>query len=511
VSEPWWRTAVLYQVYVRSFADGDGDGIGDLAGLRAHLDDLVELGVDALWLCPIHPSPRADGGYDVTDYQDVAPEYGDLAGFDALLADAHARGLRILLDWVPNHTSDRHPWFLEAAADRGSPRRHWYVWRDGGGPEHPPNGWTAAWGGPAWTWHAGTGQWYLSSFTPHQPELDWRNPAVEEAMLAGLRFWLERGVDGFRVDVVHMLGKDPEGPELPDGPTPMVHYDPAAHAVVRRLRTALAAHPDAVLLGEVSIMDTAVAARFLDGGAGLHLAFDFCPMFAPWDAGAWWRCLSAVLSHITWATWTFANHDNPRAATRYHSVRRARAVAAALLTLRGTPVLYAGEELGLADALVPAEAGEDPAGRDGCRAPLPWLATDGHGWGPTPWMVHPPDAAGLAHDVQRADARSAWTLHRDLLAVRRSASALSRGDMRLLPAAPGLVGWFRGADEWLVIVGFAGGTWAGTWTLEPEHWIVVVEAAGRQGEGRVWNGRVPADTTLVLRRCRGDESVKSLQ
>jgi alpha-glucosidase len=445
-----------------------------------------------------------DGGYDVSDYQDIAPEYGGLAAFDRLVADAHARGLRVLLDWVPNHTSDRHPWFVEAASGRDAARRDWYVWRDGGGREQPPNPWLAAWGGTAWTWHEESAQWYLASFTPHQPELDWRNPEVVAAMRDVLRFWIDRGVDGFRVDVVHMLGKDPDRVDLPaEAPLPMVHHDDAVHAVVRGLRAALAERsPDLLLLGEVSIMDTAVVARYLDGGEGLHLAFDFCPMLAPWDAAAWWRCLADVHTHISaaggWPTWTFANHDNPRATTRYGSSRRARAVAAALLTLRGTPVVYAGEELGLADASVPAHLVDDRAGRDGCRAPIPWQATDGHGWGRSPWMAHPPDASRLAHGVQRTDPGSTWTLHRDLLALRRATPALSTGRMRLLAPADGVVGWTRGAEEWLVVVGFR----ASCLTARPDgRWTV--DSGDRSGEGRVWDGRVTADTTLVLRRCSG--------
>src|SRR6185503_20433241 len=214
---PWWRSAVVYQIYPRSFADGNGDGVGDLAGIRRRLDHLAWLGVDAVWLSPIFRSPMADFGYDVSDYRDIDPLFGTLGGFDALLAEAHARGLRVLLDWVPNHTSDRHPWFIESRRSRTSPKRDWYVWRDpapGGG---PPNNWVAAFGAhpPAWTFDAATGQYYLHQFLAAQPDLDWSNPAVEAAMQAELRFWLDRGVDGFRVDVVHGLGKDPALPDEP--------------------------------------------------------------------------------------------------------------------------------------------------------------------------------------------------------------------------------------------------------------------------------------------------------
>jgi alpha-glucosidase len=211
---PWWRQAVVYQVYPRSFADGNGDGVGDLHGLRERLDHLVWLGVDAVWLSPIYRSPMADFGYDVADYTDVDPLFGGMDAFDALLDAAHARGLKLLLDWVPNHTSDRHPWFVESRSSRESPKRNWYIWRDGT-PDRPPNNWRAAWGvGPAWTWEATTQAWYLHLFLPQQPDLNWAEPAVEQAMHDGLRFWLDKGVDGFRADVVHLIGKDPALPDV---------------------------------------------------------------------------------------------------------------------------------------------------------------------------------------------------------------------------------------------------------------------------------------------------------
>ena len=291
----WWQESVVYQIYPRSFADASGDGVGDLDGLRARLEHLQWLGVDAVWLSPIYRSPMADFGYDVADYCDVDPLFGDLAAFDALLADAHARDIRVLLDWVPNHTSDQHPWFVESRASRDSPKRDWYRWHDGT-PERPPNNWPAAFGGgPAWTWDEATEQWYLHTFLPQQPDLNWDNPEVVEAMHDVLRFWLDRGVDGFRADVVHLIGKDPALPDIPETNIVGSHLDvvgthdyQGTHALLRGIRAVLDEYPgDRMMVGEVNLTRTELIAPYLGDSDELHLAFDFESLTVPWEAGAW--------------------------------------------------------------------------------------------------------------------------------------------------------------------------------------------------------------------------------
>jgi alpha-glucosidase len=411
----WWREAVVYQIYPRSFADASGDGVGDLEGLRSRLEYLDWLGVDALWLSPIYRSPMADFGYDVADYCDVDPLFGDLAIFDALLEEAHSRGLRVLLDWVPNHTSDQHPWFVESRSSRDSPKRSWYRWRDGT-PDTPPNNWPAAFGGgPAWTWDEGTEQWYLHTFLPEQPDLNWDEPDVVAAMHDVLRFWMDRGVDGFRADVVHLIGKDPALPDL------------------------AAIYPERMMVGEVNLSETALIAPYLGEDDELHLAFDFESLFVPWEAGAWRERIAHVeeIMGERWPTWVFSNHDQPRIRTRLGGGEaRARAALVMVLTLRGTPFLYAGEELGLEDAVVPPDRVVDPGGRDGCRAPIPWTADDRHGWPAEPWLPWSPDPGARSVEAQRADPGSFLHLAHAVLAARRASTALRTGGLRLLDGAP---------------------------------------------------------------------------
>jgi len=342
-SGPWWKTAVFYQIYPRSFCDASGDGVGDLEGVRRHLDHLVWLGVDALWLSPFYRSPMRDFGYDVADHCAVDPLFGTLADFDRLLAEAHARGLRVLVDWVPNHTSDQHPWFVESRASRASRRRGWYVWRDGS-PDRPPNNWRAAFtNGPAWTWDAATRQWYLHLFLPEQPDLDWSHPEVGAAMHATLRFWLDRGVDGFRMDVIHLIGKDPALPDVPAEraaiPACALHDDPRTHPLLRRIRRVLEEYPgERVMLGEVALPWTEKVAGYYGEGDELHLAFNFAPLFAPWEAAAWRARVGEVAAcfdpRAAWPTWALSNHDNRRQRTRYGSEARARGRRAAARAAR---------------------------------------------------------------------------------------------------------------------------------------------------------------------------------
>ncbi len=456
----WWRGAVIYQVYPRSFADSNGDGIGDLPGLLARLDHLNDgtprsLGVDALWLSPFYPSPLADYGYDVSDYEAVDPTYGTLADFDRLVAAAHARGLRVLIDLVMNHTSSEHPWFIESRASRSSPRRGWYVWADprpGGG---PPNNWLSAFErcGPAWTFDARSGQYYLHSFTPSQPDLNWRNPAVWAALERVWRFWLGRGVDGFRVDVAHRLMKDPL---LRDNPPEVAHARrfcahprqrqtnldlPEVHDVLRALRSVLDESGGRLALGEVPIADERRLARYF-GADGMHTAFHVAFWEQPWDATAFRATVERLSTAApeAWPTYALATHDIPRAATRFEArgarAGRARVAAMMLLTLRGLACIYNGEEIGMTDAPPPAGQELDVDGRDGTRSPMQW-DTSGRGFSSgAPWLPFGPELSHVNVAGQDADSGSLLELYRRLIWYRRASPALRHGSYRAFDTSP---------------------------------------------------------------------------
>jgi alpha-glucosidase len=511
VERPWWKEAVFYQIYPRSFADSNGDGVGDLEGIRRRLDHLSWLGVDAIWVCPFYPSPMADFGYDVADYCDVDPRFGTLADFDRLLSDAHERGIRVIIDWVPNHTSDRHPWFVESRSSRDNPKRDWYVWRDTRPDGSKPNNWRAAFGGDAWTFDETTGQWYLHLFLPEQPDVNWRDPGLVAAMHGVLRFWLDRGVDGFRIDVVHGLGKDPElGDDPPDTVLPRSSYNdhPDVHPILRDLRRLVDAYPQApVMVGEVYLLDTRQVVRYLGEGDELHLAFDFTSLYAPWDAVTWRATLERVAEQLGpvggWPTWTLSNHDNIRHRTRYDGPvgdDRARAAAVMLLTLRGTPFLYQGEELGLADAEVPPERVVDPGGRDPCRAPLPWDPSPEHGWGVRDaWLPWPPEPDVRNAETLRADPASILHLYGRLLTARRASEALRWGELRLLDVPAPLLAYERceGDDRRVAVVNFGSEAVDCGLALDGE-WIVDV-ASDATGEGAPFSGRLAGDAAVLLK------------
>jgi alpha-glucosidase len=542
---PWWRGAVFYQIYPRSFADSDGDGVGDLAGIRAHLADLAWLGVDALWLSPFYPSPMVDFGYDISDYCDVDPRFGTLEDFDGLIADAHAVGLKVIVDWVPNHTSDRHPWFVDAVSGRDSVHRSWYVWRDADPGGAPPNNWVAAFDltAPAWTLDERSGQWYLHLFEAAQPDLDWDEDEVVSAMHQVLRFWLERGVDGFRADVVHCIGKDPD---LPDDPPDVAGIPHSAlndvsvtHHRLRDIRRIVDGYPgDRVVVGEVYLLSTAAVATYYGDGDELHLAFNFPPLYARWQDHAWAECIGRTVDAFdprgAWPTWVLSNHDNPRHRSRYdraaafrgeapestarRSEPRARAAAVLLMTLRGTSFLYQGEELGLLDAVIPPDRAVDPGGRDGCRAPIPWDGTADHGWptpsGRGPWLPFPPESDIRNYAAQRADPSSVLHLYRRLIDLRRRQKALGLGRFELVEVPDGVLGFVRtlGDERWVVLVNFTDqavsidrGDGPGPGQDQARarslyDGAVVALSSDGVGEQRAFDGRLGADQALVLRR-----------
>jgi glycosidase len=452
----WWQTGVVYQVYPRSFGDSDGDGVGDLEGIRRHLDYLEWLGVDAVWISPFYRSPMKDFGYDVADYTDVDPLFGNLAAFDRLLADAHARGLRVIVDYVPNHTSDQHPWFAESRSSRTSPRRDWYVWRDPKPDGSPPNNWISVFGGSAWAWDEASGQFYLHSFLAEQPDLDWRNPEVKAAMFDVLRFWLDRGVDGFRIDVAQFVAKDPLLRDNPPNPHPerMAHmgdwsqqlhlYDhghPDVHEIYREFRALLDSYPgDRVSIGELHHEQFDVWAGFYGQNLDeIHVPFNFHLLFSPWDATEV-RCVvdavEAALPAGAWPNWVLGNHDQRRLASRIGE-GQARVAMLLLLTLRGTPTIYYGDELGLPNAEIRPDQVRDPwglvepgQGRDPGRSPMPWDGSpNGAFTAPDvdPWLPLAPGHETTNVALQREDPASLLSMTRRLLELRRGHPALAEG------------------------------------------------------------------------------------
>jgi alpha-glucosidase len=502
----WWQNAVVYQIYPRSFADSNDDGIGDLAGVTAHLDHLCWLGVDAIWLSPFFRSPMHDFGYDVSDYCDVDPVFGALDDFDTLLAAAHSCDLKVMIDWVPAHTSSEHPWFLDARSSRDSQHRDWYVWRDAAPDGGLPNNWLAAFKKvPAWTFDEKTGQYYLHSFLAEQPDLNWNNPAVVEAMHDTLRFWLDRGVDGFRADVIHNIGKDDALPDVEERIAKIPHCalndEAVTHEHLRGIRRILDRYPgDRAMIGEVFLLSTQQVAPYYGDGDELHMSFNFPPLFAPWQADAWRAQIDdtiAVLDPVdAWPTWVLSNHDQKRHRTRYGSEDRARAAAMLLLTLRGTPFLYMGEELGLEDAAVPPDRVVDPGGRDGCRAPVPWNEASGHGWGADPWLPWPPDAAARSVEALRRDDASILFLYRRLLRARKGSDALRIGAFEHLDAPDGVLMYrrTRGDDRRVVVLNFADA--ARDVPLEGAYRVEV--ATNGAGEGAAFSGRVGGSCGVLL-------------
>ena len=470
---PWWKSAVVYQIYPRSFLDTDGDGVGDLKGIAAKLDYIAALGVDAVWLSPFFRSPMKDFGYDVSDYCDVDPLFGTLADFDAVLAAVHARGLKLIIDQVWSHTSDRHPWFLESASSADSPKADWYVWADAKADGTPPNNWLASFGGPSWTWHPVRRQYYLHNFLTSQPDLNFWNPAVQDAILDVARFWLERGVDGFRLDVINMIVHDRE---LRDNPVARHNRTPAtatqfqehcfdrsrpeALAFVSRLRALTDSYGDRMTVGEtVATHALELQQEYTEGRHRLHTAYSFYLLNARKASPELFaHTLSAWANATGWPAWSLGNHDVPRFPTRLTDggdPRQVKGLLALLLCLRGAPYLYQGDELGLPQAHVPFERLQDPfaiaaytgdAYRDGARTPMPWRGDDANGGfssAAETWLPVDPAHLPLAVDAQEHDAESMLNFTRDFLALRKTLPALQVGDAKVLDASAGVLAFER--------------------------------------------------------------------
>ncbi len=514
----WWSRAVFYQLYPRSFADSDGDGVGDLDGVTAHLDHLRALGVDALWLNPVMVSPMVDHGYDVADPRDVDPLFGGMAALDRLLAAADAAGIKVTMDLVPNHTSSAHPWFRAAlAAGAGSPERARYLFRDGRGPDGalPPNNWTSVFGGPAWTRvtepDGRPGQWYLHLFDAAQPDLNWDNPEIAADLDRTLRFWLDRGVAGFRIDVAHGMAKPADLPDMADPEGVMLATrvdDPrfnndGVHAIHRGIRTVLDDYPEAATVGEVWVFDNEDFAKYLRPDE-LHLGFNFRLVRADFTAPAVREAIENSLATAVLAdsppTWTLSNHDVEREVSRYgggaQGLSRARAMALVMLALPGAVFVYNGEELGLPNVELPDNVLQDPVwersghterGRDGCRVPLPWSGDAApYGFSSTTqtWLPMPDGWGPLTVAAQSADPESTLSLFRRAIELRRGRTVLGRS-VRWLPTAPGLLA-FQCEDGLVCLLN------AGSTTVDVPAGRVVLAS------GPLPDGRMSPDTALWL-------------
>jgi len=484
----WWRRGVVYEVYPRSFQDTDGDGVGDLRGVAGRMPYIADLGVDAIWLTPFFASPMRDFGYDISDHCAVDPSFGTLEDFDALVAAAHDHGIKVVLDFVPNHTSDLHPWFEASRSSRESAKRDWYIWRDG----NPPNNWVAVFGGPAWEWDEATGQSYYHAYLPEQPDLDWRNPEVRGAMLAVLRFWKARGVDGFRVDAMRQVLKDPS---LRDNPRNPEHRGPASEyaslipefttdldevqEVVAAIRSEIG--DEHLFMAEVTAPIERLVRYYGAEGEGAHLPFNFHLIFNDWSADAIASLIEryeSALPEGAWPNWVLGNHDQSRVASRV-GPGQARVAAMLLLTLRGTPTIYFGDELGMVDVEVPPERVVDPAGRDPERSPMPWTGEPGRGFcaaGVEPWL--PFGDASLNAAAQEADPRSMLALHRRLLALRRDSDDLAEGAYATLVAGPEVLAYRRGTGTAVAL------NLTGAPAVAPVRGEIVLttELDGREGE-----------------------------
>jgi alpha-glucosidase len=476
----WWQKGIVYQIYPRSFQDSTGDGVGDLPGITRRLPYLEWLGIDAIWISPFYPSPMADFGYDVSDYRDVHPMFGTLADFDRLVEEAHRRGIRVIVDYVPNHSSDRHPWFLESRSSRDNAKRDWYIWRDPAPDGGPPNNWLSNFGGPAWTWDEATGQFFSHAYLPEQPDLNWRNPEVRRAMLEVLRFWLDRGVDGFRLDALRQIGKDAEfrdNPPNPDWRPEMGPYKrllptrsadrPETLEYVAEMRRVADAHGDTVLIGELYVpLERLMDYYGTPEAPACHLPANFHLIATPWEArriDALVRRYEGMLPEGAWPNWVMGNHDKARLATRI-GAEQARVAAMLLLTLRGTPTVYYGDELGMSDVPIPPERVQDPwernvpglgLGRDPERTPMQWDAGAGAGFTTgEPWLPLADDHRERNVEAQRGDPRSILRLVRDLIALRRQEPALSLGDFVPADAEGHLLAYLRthGERRFLVVL-----------------------------------------------------------
>ncbi|HSK39692.1 MAG TPA: alpha-amylase family glycosyl hydrolase [Arenibaculum sp.] len=525
----WWQHGTVYQIYPRSFRDANGDGIGDLAGIAEKLDYLSWLGVDAVWLSPIYPSPMKDFGYDISDYCAVHPMFGTLDEFDRLLAEAHQRGLKVILDFVPNHTSDQHPWFRQSRSSRDDPKRDWYIWRDPAPDGGPPNNWLSNFGGSGWAFDDATGQYYYHAFLDEQPDLNWRNPEVVRAMHDVLRFWLDRGVDGFRVDVIwHMIKDDrfrdnPVNPEWRPGHDPYQRLVPVYTAdrpevldIVAGLRNVIDAYDDRLLIGEIYLPLERLVAYYGADLEGAHLPFNFQLIEAPWHARSLARLIDdyeGMLPAGGWPNWVLGNHDKSRIASRF-GLAQARVAAMLLLTLRGTPTLYYGDEISMHDVPIPPERVQDPfeknvpglgLGRDPERTPMQWRPGPGAGFTDgEPWLPIADTLDRFNVEVETGDPASMLSLYRDLIALRRGEPALNRGSYRSIEAEGDVLAYLREHQGRTFAVALNLGGDPHQAHGIPRGRIVLSTGAGRLGDTVEGTVDLGADEGLIVEVAKGD-------
>ncbi len=473
----WWKSAVIYEIYARSFQDTNADGIGDLRGIMERLPYLIELGIDAIWISPIFPSPMIDFGYDVSNYVDIDPLFGTLRDFDELLTRAHGCGLRILLDLVPNHTSDQHPWFVESRGSRDSPKRDWYLWQNPGPHGAEPNNWLSQFGGSAWEFDRRSGQYYYHAFLKQQPDLNWRNPRVRHAIYEAMRFWLRRGVDGFRVDVLWHLIKDDQfrdnpvnanfAPGMPPHEVLAQLYTsdrPEVQEVIAEMRSVVDEFADRLLIGEIYLPLERLVKYYGRDLGGTHFPFNFSLLNSPWRAATiagLIRDYEVALPQGGWPNWVLGNHDWPRIAGRIGR-EQARVGAMLLLTLRGTPTLYFGDEIGMTQVAISPDRIRDPfeknvpglnVGRDGSRTPMQWDATVHAGFSQAePWLPVAEDFRQENVANQRSEPTSIYNLYRRLIALRRSCRALTTGSYRPVLTRGDLLAFARESKDDRVLI-----------------------------------------------------------
>lgn len=525
----WWQKGIIYQIYPRSFQDSNNDGVGDLQGIIRRLDYLKDLGIEALWLSPIFPSPMTDFGYDIADYEGIDPLFGTLEDFDQLLKEIQHRGMKLILDLVPNHSSDQHPWFLESRSSRNNPKRDWYLWHDPRPDGSAPNNWLSVFGGNAWEWDEQTGQYYYHAFLKEQPDLNWRNPEVQEAMLNAMRFWLDRGVDGFRVDVMWYMIKDlqlrdnPVNPDYRnDRPTCEQLLDiystdqPEVHDIVRKMREVMDEYGERVMIGEIYLPVKKLMTYY--GTAeqpGAHLPFNFLLLSLPWDAqqiAAAVEEYEAALPEDGWPNWVLGNHDRPRVASRL-GVSQAKIAAMLLLTLRGIPTLYYGDEIGMTDVEIPFDEIRDPQGlnmpdknlsRDPVRTPMQWDAGENAGFTKgRPWLRLDAAYPLINVEAELKDPFSMLSFYKKLIALRQKEPSLTVGNFRTVFADNQMMAYTRqaaGSGKFLILLNLTGRSCE---FVSPGNNLEgsIVMATGPQREGAAVRDRVflAANEGLIIR------------
>ncbi|GHO46733.1 alpha-amylase family glycosyl hydrolase [Ktedonospora formicarum] len=524
---PWWQTSTIYQIYPRSFHDSNGDGVGDIPGIVSKLDYLTWLGVDALWLSPIYPSPMADFGYDISDYTNVHPLFGSLTDMDALIQQAHQRNLKVILDFVPNHTSDEHSWFQMSRSSRDNPKRDWYIWRDPAPDGGPPTNWASTFGGPAWQFDELTGQYYLHLFDVKQPDLNWRNPEVRQAMYDVLHFWLKRGIDGFRIDVLWLLLKDdqfrdnPPNPDWKPGDPPYATQrdiytadQPGIHDIVREMRATLDEYSERVMIGEIYLPVHRLVRYYGEHLDEAHLPFNFQLVSMPtWEAQAVQQIVEtyeAALPAGAWPNWVLGNHDQSRIASRIGR-EQARVAQMLLLTLRGSPTCYYGDELGMSNVKIPVELIHDPQGkdnpqysRDPYRTPMQWDTGSNAGFGPsgtTPWLPVADDSQNYNVSVEQEDSKSFLTLVRSLLSLRRTLPALTIGELRIIAQSnPNCFVYLRqnGDQHYLVALNFSGEEQLVALPEQGTGRVLLSTSLDREGEHSLSELRLRANEGLLI-------------